>query len=263
MKMASINNRNVAYEVTGDGDPVVLAHGFPLNRQMWQSQIDTLATSHMVIAPDLCGFGESDEPSSAISMQNHADDLAGLLDHLAIDQPVTIAGFSMGGYVAFEFWRRHRKRIGGMMLIDTRADPDSDEKAAGRREAAERVLAEGADFLIDGMIPNLVSPQTLENNAALVKALKEMMATSSPSGVAAALNAMADRADSRDLLGEIDVPVAVIVGAEDAISPPADMEKIAQSLQSAEFCVIPNAGHMTTMENPNAVTSAMQKHLSA
>jgi pimeloyl-ACP methyl ester carboxylesterase len=263
MPTALINNKNIAFEVVGEGEPVLLVHGFPLNRHMWRSQIDALSKSHRLIAPDLCGFGESGPPTSAVTMQTYADDLAGLLDFLEVDQPVTIAGFSMGGYVTFEFWRRHRNRVGGMMLIDTLADPDSTEKAAGRREAAQRVSAEGPNFLYDGMIPNLVADQTFNGHPELVKTIHGMMATSSSAGVIAALHAMADRSDSRELLREIDVPTTVIVGAEDAISPPAGMEQIAQSLQSAEFCVIPDAGHMTTMENASAVSTAMQKHLSA
>ncbi len=253
----------MVYEVIGTGKPVLLVHGFPLNRQMWRVQIDALAQSHKVIAPDLRGFGESDPPSGDVSMATYADDLAALLDHLAIDQPVTIAGFSMGGYVAFEFWRRHKNRVGNMMLIDTRADPDPSEKAAGRKEAAQRVLKEGPNFLYDGMMPNLVSDRTFNGQPDLVKSLRAIMATSSPAGVVAALHAMANRPDSQSLLAEISVPTVVIVGAEDAISPPSVMEQIAKSLQTAEFCVIENAGHMTTMENPDAVTTAMKKHLSA
>lgn len=263
MPKATINNQNIAYESKGSGKPVLLVHGFPLNRQMWREQLDTLATSHQVIAPDLRGFGESDPPVGDVSMADHADDLAALLDHLAIDQPVAIAGFSMGGYIVFEFWRRQKNRVGSMMLVDTRAGADSAEKAAGRRESAERVATEGPNFIFDGMIPSLVSDQTFNGQPDLVKAIHTMMAKSSPAGVVAALHAMANRSDSCDLLREINVPVTVIVGAEDAISPPAEMEDIAKSLQNAEYCVIPDAGHMTTMENAAAVSAAMQKHLSA
>ncbi|MCA9253187.1 MAG: alpha/beta fold hydrolase [Phycisphaerales bacterium] len=263
MSTATINNQKIAYESKGSGRPVLLVHGFPLNREMWRAQIDALATSHQVIAPDLRGFGESDPPSGDVPMADHADDLAALLDYLQIDQPVAIAGFSMGGYVTFEFWRRHKDRVGSMMLVDTRADADSPEKAAGRRESADRIATEGPNFIYDGMIPNLVSNQTFNGHPELVKAIHGIMVTSSPAGVVAALKAMADRPDSRPLLGEINVPTAVIVGSEDAISPPAEMEQIANSLQSAEFCTIPDAGHMTTMENPAAVLAAMQKHLSA
>ncbi len=263
MSTLTIDNQKLAYEVTGSGKPVLLVHGFPLNREMWRDQIDALANSHMVIAPDLRGFGESDPPVGDVSMKVYANDLAALLDHLSIDQPVAIVGFSMGGYVTFEFWRRHKERVASMMLIDTRADPDSSEKAVSRRDAADRVEKEGINFLIDGMMPNLVADQTFKGQPDVVKALRTMMAKSSTAGVIGALHAMANRPDSRDTLADIDVPTAVIVGTEDAISPPADMEQIAQSLKTATFTVIADAGHMTTMENSAALTEAMKKHLSA
>ena len=146
MSTATINNQKIAYESKGSGRPVLLVHGFPLNREMWRAQIDALATSHQVIAPDLRGFGESDPPSGDVPMADHADDLAALLDYLQIDQPVAIAGFSMGGYVTFEFWRRHKDRVGSMMLVDTRADADESKPGATNRMALGMYYYDGPDL---------------------------------------------------------------------------------------------------------------------
>lgn len=262
MATANIHNNTIAYESQGTGSPVLLIHGFPLNRQMWQAQADALAKSHRVITADLRGFGESPMGTGEVSMQRYAGDLVALLDHLKIDEPVSVAGFSMGGYVTFPFWKHHANRVRSILLVDTRAKADSSEQAVGRRETAEKVQSEGSGFLIEAMMPKLVASDTLQNRPRLVAELRAMMESSSIAGIAEALHAMANRADSQNMLTQIDVPVLIIVGEADAIAPPNEAEEIAKALPHGEYCLVPNAGHMAPMENPDAVSAAMQEHLS-
>ncbi len=241
----------------GLGSPVVLVHGFPLDHRMWADQIDALATRHRVIAPDLRGFGDSYGAAGTTTMDRFADDLRLILDQLRVDEPVAFCGLSMGGYVAFEFWRRHAVRVRSLVLCDTRAVPDSEEAARNRRLQADRVLATGTDDLAEQMLPKLLAPASLTGQPQTVRRIREMIAKAQPAGVAAALRGMAERPDSTGTLSQINVPTLCLVGEHDAISTAAEMRDFAAKIPNAEFVMIPECGHMTTMENPGAVNDAL------
>jgi 3-oxoadipate enol-lactonase len=241
----------------GMGSPVLLVHGFPLDHRMWTEQIDALATRHRVIVPDLRGFGESYGAAGTTTMGRFADDLRLVLDQLRVDEPVAFCGLSMGGYIAFEFWRRHSVRVGKLVLMDTRSVADTEEAARNRRLQADRVLATGTDELAEQMLPKLVAPATINNQPQTVQRIREMIAKAEAPGVAAALRGMAERSDSTGILGEIPVSTLCIVGEHDAIASPAEMQGIADKMPNAKCVVIPEAGHMTTMENPRAVNDAL------
>jgi pimeloyl-ACP methyl ester carboxylesterase len=241
----------------GLGAPVLLVHGFPLDHRMWSDQIDVLSTRHRVIAPDLRGFGESYGAAGVTTMERFADDLRLVLDQLRVDEPVAFCGLSMGGYIALEFWRRHGVRVRSLALCDTRAIADSPDAARNRRLLADRILATGTDTLADEMLPKLVAPSTLANQPQTVARIREMIAKAEAPGVAAALRGMAERRDSTSTLAEINVPTMCLVGEYDAISPPDEMRDIAANISDAQFIVVPEAGHMTTMENPGAVNDAL------
>jgi pimeloyl-ACP methyl ester carboxylesterase len=142
----------------GNGTPLVLVHGFPLDHSMWRGQLEGLADICRVIAPDLRGFGQSSVTPGKIAMEQYADDMAALLDALGISQPVVFCGLSMGGYVAWQFALRHRARLAKLVLCDTRSIADSAEAAAGRQKTAERVLAEGPQVVAEAMLPKLFAP---------------------------------------------------------------------------------------------------------
>jgi pimeloyl-ACP methyl ester carboxylesterase len=250
-------------EVAGSGPPLVLVHGFPLDHQMWQAQIEGLADAYQVIAPDLRGFGGSDVTRGTVTMPQMADDLAGLLDVLQVRQPVTLAGLSMGGYVAWQFALRHRPRLARLILCDTRAQADTPEAAAARLALAERVLAEGAAVVAQTLLPKLFAPATYTQKPELVAAMREVILRTHPEGIAAALRGMAQRPDVRPLLGQIDVPALVLGGEEDAISPPDEMRQIARELPQGTWVPIPHAGHMAPCEQPDRVNQAIRRFLAA
>ena len=119
----------MCYIERGEGIPLLLVHGFPLDHSMWTAQIDRFCTHCRVIAPDLPGFGRSPAVGDKVGMAQFADELTELLDVLEIAEPVVFCGLSMGGYIAFQFWRRHRSRLRGLVLCDSRATADSPEAA--------------------------------------------------------------------------------------------------------------------------------------
>jgi 3-oxoadipate enol-lactonase len=265
MKRAALATVELAYLDRGTGPLVLLIHGFPLDHTMWSAQIDALAERWRIIAPDLRGFGQSPfgnaDPQAGISMERYADDLAELLDVLQIRQPIVLAGFSMGGYVAWQFIRKHADRLRGLIQCDTRAAADTEEAKAGRLKMAENVAEWGSARVAEMMGPKLLAPRTFEQNVAVVAAVRQVVERTSPAAIAAAQRGMADRPDMTSLLPAIKVPTLVVVGAEDAISPPQEMKAMAAAIPNAEFSEIPDAGHMTTMENPTAVTEVFTRFL--
>ena len=260
MKSAALAKTNMAYVDEGAGVPVLLVHGFPLDHTMWDAQINALSGRARVIAPDLRGFGQTPlapgDAECGISMEAYADDLAELLDKIAIREPIVLVGFSMGGYVAWQFVRKYVVRLRALIQCDTRAKADSEEARAGRLKMAEHVAEWGSGRVAEMMGPKLIAPATFEKKPEVVAAVRVMVERTPPAGIAAAQRGMAARPDMTSLLPTIKVPTLVLVGEHDAISPPAEMKEIADAIPGAKYVVIRRAGHMTTMEEPDAVNSA-------
>jgi pimeloyl-ACP methyl ester carboxylesterase len=263
MTTVLVNDIELSVVDRGQGDPLLLVHGFPLDHTMWEGQIEELSKECRVLAPDLRGFGLSGVSADVVSMRQFADDLAGLLDRLDATGPVTLCGLSMGGYIAWDFWRRHRRRLGRLILCDTRAAADTPEAAQMRRETADRVATEGTSMLAEGMLAKLFTPSTLEHRREIVASTRDVILNAPVAGVAAASRGMAQRADAWELLDEIDVPTLVICGRHDAISTVDEMRGIAGRIAGATFVEIPDAGHMSPLENPAAVNAAIRDFLSA
>lgn len=263
MKTAQISTGELAFIDRGAGQPVLLVHGFPLDHTMWNAQIEALSQHARVVAPDLRGFGQSPlgpvQANGGISMERYADDLVELLDVLQIDahQPIVFAGLSMGGYIAWQFVRKYSKRLRALALLDTRAAADTEEACAGRLKMAENVAEWGSSRVAEIMGPKLSAPSTFKTQPAVIAALRRVVESTSPAAIAAAQRGLAVRPDMVSFLPQIRVPTLVIVGADDAISPPTEMQAIAAAIPNAEFVIIPNSGHMTTMENPEAVNAVL------
>lgn len=247
----------------GQGQPLLLVHGFPLDHTMWHEQIDGLSSVCRVIAPDLRGFGGSGTTAGTVTMEQLADDLAALLDALEVAEPVALCGLSMGGYVAWQFWHRHRRRLGSLILCDTKASADSPEAARARLESADRVLTEGAGFLADSMLEKLFAPTTDSEQPELVEATRQVILATAPEGLAAALRGMAERADATSWLPRIDVPTLVVCGRHDAIASVEEMRGLAAQIPGAHFREISLAGHLAPLENPAETNLAIREFLTA
>jgi len=250
-------------ERRGRGTPLLLVHGFPLDHHMWHAQLDALADKYQVLAPDLRGFGKSPVTAGIVSMAQLADDLAAALDRLEIRQPVHFCGLSMGGYVAWQFWLRHRAKLASLILCDTKAAADTAEAARGRGSMALKVLNEGSASIVETMLEKLIAPSTRQEQPEVVARLRQMISESNPQGIAAVLGGMAAREDMTARLPDIDLPTQLIVGRHDAISTVEEMRSIAAGINGAKFTVIDHSGHMTPMENPQAFNRAVREFLGA
>jgi 3-oxoadipate enol-lactonase len=244
-----INGINIAYSDQGAGTPLVFLHAFPLNRTMWGPQEEVLSRPCRVITVDLRGHGESDAPLWRFTLEQYADDVARLMDHLSIPQAVLV-GLSMGGYVGFAFYRKYAERVRGLVLADTRAQADSEEARIGRFEMAQTAFRKGPGAVADIMMPKLLSAASLKTRSDLVDHLRRIIEGNEVSGMIVDSIAMADRPDSVPLLPRITCPTLVIVGAEDHTTPPAEARLIAQGIAGARLAVIPGAGHMSNLEQP-------------
>jgi pimeloyl-ACP methyl ester carboxylesterase len=252
----------LAYDDYGPGPVVVLLHGFPLNRSMWSSQVATVGAEYRVIAPDLRGHGETAAPEGVYTMDDMAEDVVELLNALQITEPIVLGGLSMGGYVALALTLRHPARVRGLILMDTRAGADPPEVALSREEMARKIDATGKiGHVIDGLLPKLFSEMTRMRRPELIGPVREAMENTPARGVAGALRGMATRPDRTGDLGRITVPVLVMVGADDVITPPEEARKMAAALPNSELVIIPDAGHLAPLENPRPCNEAILRFL--
>lgn len=261
MKVKS-GDAEIFYEVLGDGPAVVLLHAFPVNRNLWRPVAERLALRYRVVLPDLRGHGDSEPGDGPATMEKHASDLARICDDAGIGTAI-FGGVSIGGYVAFEFWRRFRERVRGLILCDTRAGADSDQACARRFLAAEQVEKNGPDRFLDETIPRLMGESTRANRPDLVDAARDMARRMTVAGIAAVQRGMAVRPDSVPTLRSISVPTLLLYGAEDEATPPAEGELIRQDVPQALLQVVPKAGHMAIFEQQDAAHEILRRFLDA
>jgi pimeloyl-ACP methyl ester carboxylesterase len=251
----------IAYDDVGSGLAVLLLHGFPHHRGIWEPQLGGIAGDVRVIAPDLRGFGESGV-APPFTIDQYADDAADLLDALQVRQAV-IGGLSMGGYVALAFWRRHRDRVRAMILTDTRAGADSAEGLAARREMLAMARQRGSAAVADAMITGMLGKTTREKSPELVDAVHHMLESAPVEGVIGALEAMMARPDSGPTLATIDLPVLIVVGEEDALTPVKEARAMHDAVRGSRLEVIPRAGHVSNFERPSAFNHVVSEFLAA
>jgi 3-oxoadipate enol-lactonase len=258
MRTIALERTVLAYEDVGPdrGTPLLLVHGHPFDRTMWEPQLRHFGTDRRVIVPDLRGYGASGGAVSGWAA--FADDLAALLDGLRVPRAV-VAGLSMGGQIALELWARHPTRVAGLLLADTTAAGETAESRAARLGQARRLLQEGMDPYAVEMLYLMVAPDA---PAAVARHVLAMMRSADPAGAAAAQRARADRPDRRADLAAVAVPTVVVAGSEDAFTPVADARLIADRVPGAELVIVDGAAHMPNLERPDAFNAALQRLLS-
>ena len=251
----------IGYDDVGTGLPVAFVHGFPHNRTLWSPQVSALVDRARCIAPDLRGFGESSK-HGPFTIDQFADDVAMLLRGLGVDRAV-VAGISMGGYVAFALWRRHRALVRGLVLADTRAGADTDETREKRRALVEVARTRGAGAVADGQITGMIGKTTRDKRPALSDEVHRMLASASVDGIVGALEAMMARVDSTETLATIDVPTLVVVGSEDVLTPKSEAEILHEAIRGSRLEVIEQAGHVSNLERPAAFNHVLSEFLAS
>jgi 3-oxoadipate enol-lactonase len=259
----TIGDRQTRYLEAGSGWPVVLIHAFPLNADMWRPQLERVPSGWRLIAPDLRGFGPAATPEAGTpppTMDDFAGDIALLLDRLHIDR-ATIGGLSMGGYVTFALFRKSPLRFTGMILADTKSQADTPEGQEARRKMIELVRASGPSAVADQMLPKLLGATSARTRPELVPQVRRMIESTSVSAIAGAIDAMLGRPDSTSDLARIAYPVLIVVGEEDVLTPVADAKSLDLRITRSSLVVLPEAGHLSNLESPDAFSRALADFL--
>ncbi|MCE9636332.1 MAG: alpha/beta hydrolase [Planctomycetes bacterium] len=256
-----VNGRQVGYEDSGgSGLPLVLIHGFPLDRTVWAGQSAGLGDVARVIALDLRGFGESALGGTTASVDDYAADVCDLLDALGVKKAV-VGGVSMGGYVAMAFHRRFADRLIGLVLVDTRAGADSAEAKFARDASAALARAEGASAIAAQMIGKMLTPETARRDERRRRSLLDMMSAQPTAGVVAALGALRNRPDSTESIRAVAVPTLIVSGADDLLIPPKESQAMQAASRGARLALIPAAAHLPNYEQPAAFNAAVREFL--
>ncbi len=251
----------VGVDEAGTGIPVLLLHGFPHDRTLWAAQLAAPPAGARFIAVDLPGFGES-ESAGVPSLDAWADWTIGVLDALEIEQAV-VGGLSMGGYLAFAIWRRHPKRVRGLILADTKAPADTLEGQQKRVAMQALAVTDGAGAIADAMMPGMVGKTTRSSRPQAVAFLDEMLRRQAVGAIHDALDALRTRPDSTPTLATITVPTLIICGDEDTLTPVKESDAMHAAIADSQLAIIPGAGHASCVEHPSAFNALLAGFLTA
>ncbi|TDD14879.1 alpha/beta fold hydrolase [Actinomadura sp. KC06] len=247
----------------GSGTPLVLLHAFPLSSAMWLAQREGLADRFRVITPDLRGFGGSQLGDDDPSVDAMADDVARLFRRLGVRRAV-VGGLSMGGYVAMALCRRHPELVLGLVLAATRAAADTGPVRENRLRQAGRLDGDGTTrVLMDEVLPALVGPTTYRQRALVYGRVRGLVQATPPRAAAWAQRAMAGRPESFGTLRGLRVPALVLIGDEDTLATEDEARAMADATPNAELLVIPRAGHLCAVEQPDLFNQAVAEFAAA
>lgn len=240
---------------------VVLIHGFPLTREIWEVQSDALARTWCVLRPDLRGAGTSSVPEGPYLMERLAADVAALLDAMGIER-ASLIGHSVGGYVALAFARMFTERVTRLALVASRLRADTPDEAATRRDIADRVEREGSiEPIIEAYLPRLLASRTFAERRDVVEHAYEIARRNAPAGAAATLRGMALRSSSEDIAADVDVPMLMIAGGRDQVVGVEEARSIVAKFPRGRLVICDESGHLPMLEEPELVTEALESWL--
>lgn len=236
---------------------VVLIHGFPMTRAIWDAHVERLAKRSRVLRPDLRGAGTSSVPEGPYLMERLAADVAAILDSLGIER-AALVGHSMGGYVALAFARMYTERVTRLALVSSRLRADTPQEAAARHALADRVERDASvEPVIEAYLPRLLAPETIAQRADIVARATAIARLNTPLGLAATLRGLAVRVSSEDIAEDLDIPVLVVAGGADRVVPLDEARSAAAKFRRAELVVCPRSGHLAMLEEPPRVADAL------
>lgn len=240
--------------------PIIFIHGFPYDHRMWIKVMNLLQSNFYCIAYDVRGLGESPVEDGKYSIDLFVDDLINIVKDMRLDKP-TICGHSMGGYIALRAIEKSELTFSNLILCDTKSEPDNDEGKAKRDAAIKKIDDEGLEKYVREFVPSCFSNNFKNEKSDELNNTISFAEQHNPVGVKGCITAMKNRTNTTPYLNRIKIPVLVLVGEEDTISPPMKMKEIAEKIKESKFIIIPNAAHMTPIENPEAVAEEIRKFL--
>ncbi|NCT13902.1 MAG: alpha/beta fold hydrolase [Flavobacteriales bacterium] len=257
-----VNDINVSYNDEGPkkAPVIIFIHGFPLNKSMWDKQSEKLKDSYRVIAYDIRGHGDTDLGAIDFSIDLFAQDLIDFMDALKIEKTM-LCGLSMGGYIALNAIDKHPNRFSALILSDTNCTADSSEAKENRMKTIEGIKENGVKKLADGLIPKLFAPESFKTYSEGIAVVKELIVKTPKQSLYNSLHAMANRKETCSKLPEIKIPVLIIVGKEDKITPPEAANAMHEKIKDSSLQIIPNAGHLSNLENQEDFNNQLKKFI--
>lgn len=259
-----INNLSVSLSDEGPyyAPAIIFIHGFPFNKHMWNMQVEELKDDYRVIAYDIRGHGDSDSGNEEFSIKLFVKDLVCLMDALKIDKAV-LCGLSMGGYIALNAIENYPERFYALILSDTQCSADSPEAMAKRLKTIETLKRNKVKRYINETIINLFAPASFKTKGKEIAAVREMIENTSIQTLCNAMLALSMRKETCRKLSKIKVPVLIIVGKEDIITPPSSSWMVYEKIKDSYMIIIENAGHLANIENPDDFNYQMRMFISS
>lgn len=263
MQVFADDGARVDVRVDGSsGAAVVLIAGFPLTREIWETQSAALSKRFRVVRPNLRGTVKSGSADGPYLMERLAADVAAALDALGIER-AAVAGHSLGGYVAMAFARMFAERVSRIALVCSRLAADAPEQAAARRDLADRVEREDSvRAVVDAYVPRLLAAETLRSRPDLVERVRTIASKIPPSGAAALLRGMALRSSAEDIAPDLDVPALVVAGGRDAVVPMEEARAMAGAFARGRVAVCDESAHLPMLEEPERLSAVLDAWLS-
>jgi len=246
-----MNEPDLNFLDLGDSDklPIILIHGMALDQTMWTPQILVLKEHYRVVTYNIRGHGLSNVGDAQYTYKMFADDLKSLIDYLEIDQAV-LCGLSMGGAIALRAYDIYPHRIKAMILSDARSEADSNETKYWRENSIESIKKDGLENFADEFVETILASSSFKRHPEAVELIQNTALSSPPEAVCGVLLAQAARTDMKHVLGKITVPTLIMVGEHDDFTPLSSSQMMHDKIVNSEFKIIPKAGHMSNLENP-------------
>jgi len=218
--------------------------------------------NYRVISYDVRGHGKSDAGTDDFSIGLFADDLVGLMDFLNI-QKAMLCGLSMGGYIALNAIENFPKRFNALILCDTNCVADTTEAADKRMKTIESIQEKGLEQYANESLKNLFAPESFVTNREKIEVVKKMIMETSVQSLSRTLFALARRKETCTNLHKISIPVLILVGKEDQITPPDTARQMQKSIKGSILKIVEHAGHLSNIENNYDFNGHLSKFISS
>jgi len=255
-----INGLSVFLSGNHKSKPIILVHGFPFDRLMWNAQVEEFSMNYFCVTFDIRGLGESSVEDGQFTMEGFVDDLEFLIDELKLNKPI-LCGLSMGGYISLRAIERFQNKFSGLILCDTKSEADDNQGKLKRAAAIKQINSGDFENFVETFVQNCFGERFVKENNSEYRKVVDRSKKNNPLGVKGCLLAMAGRTDTTESLSGINLPALIICGSEDKLSPPSIMKPISEKISNSKFVMVEGSGHMTPIENQQKVNSAIKEFL--
>lgn len=254
------NNLSIFSKGDPANQPIIFIHGFPFDHIMWDYQTEVLNSKYFCISYDIRGLGESPAGDGQYTMEMFADDLLNIIKEKKLKKPV-LCGLSMGGYIVLRAVEKDENLFGALILCDTKSAADNNDAKLKRAAAIKNINDTGVKKFVEEFIPNCFAEESIQKPGSVYRETLNRSSGFSATGIKGCLLAMAGRTETTEYLSEVKIPVLIICGEKDKLTPPYVMKEMTDLIADFEFHLIPGAGHVTPLESPDLVNKIIEDFL--